>query len=116
MTRGVFDALLCSMPAAQSSASKTPRVMLLQDGFTQNVGIALAGLGELDHSPGNDLVGEIAVATCKSQGHAGHFKCDPEDALGLGISLEAVEVRRDGHWCAPIRSGGSATGLSAAGA
>ncbi len=42
-------------------------------------------------------------------------KCDPEDALGLG-DLEAVEVRRDGHRRAPIRSGGSATGLSATGA
>jgi hypothetical protein len=88
----------------------------LSDGFTQDVGIALAGPGELDHSPGDNFVGEIAAATCKLKGHAGHFECDPEDALGLGIALEAVEVRRDGHRCAPICSGGSATGLSATGA
>jgi hypothetical protein len=85
------------MLTAQSSASKTPPVNLVQDGFTQNVGIALAGLGELDHSPGNDLVSEIAAATRKSKGHAGHFECDPEDALGFRIDAEAAEVRRDRH-------------------
>jgi hypothetical protein len=81
------------MPAAQSSASKTPRVILLHDGFTQDVGIALAGPGELDHSAGNDFVGEIAVATCKSKGHAGHFECDPRTRL---VSVSASKPLRYG--------------------
>jgi hypothetical protein len=36
---------IARMPVAQSSASKTPRVKLLQDGLAQDVGIALGGAG-----------------------------------------------------------------------
>jgi hypothetical protein len=36
---------IARMRAAQSNASKTPCVALFQDDFTQDVGIALAGLG-----------------------------------------------------------------------
>jgi hypothetical protein len=64
---------IARMPAAQSSASKTPRVKLLQDGLAQDVEIALGGPGALDHSHENDFMADIAVATCKPKAHASHF-------------------------------------------
>jgi hypothetical protein len=61
---------IARMPVAQSSASKTPRVKLLQDGLAQDVEIAFGGPGALDHSHENDFVGDIPVATCKPKVHA----------------------------------------------
>src|SRR5262249_14490768 len=63
---------------------RPPLVKFLQDAFTQQIGIALAGLGELDDSLGDDFVGEIA-AVRKPKGYASHFEREAQDALGLGV-------------------------------
>jgi len=54
--RANAEVSIARMPAAQSNASKTPRVGCFKDDFTRDVGIALAGLDELDQSPGNEFV------------------------------------------------------------
>src|SRR5262249_17242525 len=52
-------------------------------GLTQKIGIALAGLGKLDDSPGDDSVGELV----KAKGYTSPFERHPQDPASL----------RDGH-------------------
>jgi hypothetical protein len=86
---------IARMPVAQSSASKTPRVKLLQDGLAQDVEIAFGGPGALDHSHENDFVGDIAVATCKPKAHASHFERDSGNAIGPLPRLSQWELAAD---------------------
>src|SRR5262249_27184202 len=60
------------------------------------MGIALAGLGELDDSLGDDFVGEIA-AVRKPKGYASHFEREAQDALGLGVEFGVVQEWGDRH-------------------
>jgi hypothetical protein len=54
---------------------------LLERAFTQEIRLALAGLGKFDDSLGDDPVGEIIS---KAKGYASHFKRDIQNSLGLG--------------------------------
>jgi hypothetical protein len=59
----------------------------LERAFTQEIGIALAGLGKFDDSSGDDSVGEIVF---KPKGYASHFEGDTQNPLGFGIGLEVA--------------------------
>jgi len=61
----------------------------LNCGFTQEIGIALAGLGKFDASLGGDPVGEIVS---KAKGYASLFKRDTQNSLGFGIDIEVVHL------------------------
>jgi len=79
--------------AAASQGALRLRLSLakfLQGAFTQQIGIALAGLSKLDDSLGDDFVGEIA-AVRKPKGYASHFECDAYDAFGLGVEFGVVQ-------------------------
>src|SRR5215470_11767970 len=70
----------------------------LERALTQDIGIALARLGTLDDSFGDDSVGEIV---CKSEGYASHFERDAQNPLGFRTGIEVAKVRRDGHADSP---------------
>src|SRR5215471_1736376 len=77
----------------------------LERALTQKIGIALARLGTLDDSFGDDSVGEIV---CKSEGYASHFERDAQNLLGFRTGIEVAKVRRDGH--ADLRRGQQISG------
>src|SRR5215471_1556257 len=77
----------------------------LQRALTQKIGIALARLGTLDDSFGDDSVGEIV---CKSEEYASHFERDAQNPLGFRTGIEVAKVRRDGH--ADLRRGQQISG------
>src|SRR5215472_1520185 len=72
------------------------RAKFLQDIFTQEIGIVLAGLGKLDDALRDNFVGEIAPVR-KAKRRANHFKCHPHDALGLGVKRHSAQVRSYRH-------------------
>jgi len=55
--------------------------------FTQEMGIALAGLGKFDDALGDDPVGEIV---CEPKRYASHFERDTQNRLGFGIDIEVI--------------------------
>ena len=57
--------------------------------MTQEIGIALARLGTVDDSFGDDSVGEIV---CKSEGYASHFERDAQNPLGFRTSDVAADI------------------------
>jgi hypothetical protein len=73
---------IARMPAAQSNASKTPRVERFQDDFTRDVG--MRSRPARARSFAWQRLREIA-ASRKPKGHAGRFECNPDDALALQI-------------------------------
>src|SRR5262245_55918223 len=75
---------------------RPPLAKFLQDAFTQQIGIALAGFGQFDDSLGDDFIGEIA-AVRKPKGYASHFERDAQDALGLGVEFGVVQEWGDPH-------------------
>src|SRR5215831_2798120 len=81
---------------------RPPLANFLQDAFTQQIGIALAGFGEFDDSLGDDFIGEIA-AVRKPKGYASHFERDAQDALGLGVEFGVVQEWGDRHGCPSSR-------------
>jgi hypothetical protein len=64
----------------------------------QDVGISLTGLGK-----GDDLVrdGLFYVVVSGVQGDANHFERDAQNALGLWVEPDAVQVGGDGQGGAP---------------
>jgi hypothetical protein len=81
---------MANRPAApEGPGLQTPLTKFVQHTFTQNVGIALAGLGMFDDALRDDFVGEI-IPVCKPKGDAGYFERDADDASGLGIKLNVA--------------------------
>src|SRR5215510_11067319 len=72
------------------------RAKFLQDIFTQEIGIVLAGLGKFDDALRDNFVGEIAPVR-KAKRRANHFECHPHDALGLGGKRHFAQVRSYRH-------------------
>jgi hypothetical protein len=57
---------------------------LLQDAFTQKIGIALTSLGKLDDALGDDLVSTIAPVR-KMKGRTSQFECHGNDTPRFGV-------------------------------
>jgi hypothetical protein len=78
-----------SVPPTERISSQAPLAKFLQDAFTQNIGITLAGLGKFDDPLSDDFVSEIA-SVCKPKGYASHFECNAHDPRGLGVEADAA--------------------------
>jgi hypothetical protein len=63
------------------------RAQFLDCAFTQEIGIALAGLGKFDNSLGDESVGEIV---CKPKGYASRRLPLSEKSLFLDNSLSSA--------------------------
>jgi hypothetical protein len=75
--------------AIQSAVLKLPFAKFLQHAFAQKVGIALAGLGKLDDSPSEALVGEIGLVG-KAESDPRHLEGDADDPPGLRVGTDVV--------------------------
>src|SRR6266516_4078094 len=77
-------------------ALQLPGPKFLQHAFAQKVGIALAGLGKLDDSPSEALVGEIDLVG-KAESDPRHLEGDADDPPGLRVGTDVVEKWCDRH-------------------
>jgi hypothetical protein len=95
----IRDAWFNSAPmrAAGHGSLQPSFAKFLQHAFAQEVGIALAGLGKLDHSLGDHLVGEIGMVA-KAESDPRHFECHADNAPGLEIGPKIVKEKVS---CAP---------------